>query len=64
MFSVDPVTMVTTPLSYPGNAVLFWGAGSRTAAIKDFQRDNDLEATGEADETTALLLSDVHDSSK
>lgn len=35
-----------------------------TAAIKDFQRDHDLEATGEADEATALLLSDVHDSSQ
>ena len=32
MFSLDPVTMATTPIFYPGDAVLFWGAGSSTAA--------------------------------
>jgi hypothetical protein len=32
MFSLDPATMVTTPIAYPGDAVQFWGAGSSTAA--------------------------------
>ena len=32
MFSLDPATMVTTPISYGGDAVPFWGAGSSTAA--------------------------------
>lgn len=32
MFSVDPVTMVTTPIFYSGDTVAFWGAGSSTAA--------------------------------
>lgn len=34
------------------------------AAIEKFQREHDLEPTGEADETTALLLADIHDASK
>ena len=34
MFSLDPATMATTPINYPGDAVLFWGAGSSTAAPK------------------------------
>jgi hypothetical protein len=32
MFSLDPATMVTTPIYYAGDSVLFWGAGSSTAA--------------------------------
>lgn len=32
MFSLDPTTMVTTPIFYSGDAVQFWGAGSSTAA--------------------------------
>jgi hypothetical protein len=32
MFSLDPVTMVTTPIFYSGDTVAFWGAGSSTAA--------------------------------
>jgi hypothetical protein len=32
MFSLDPVTMKTTPIFYSGDAVGFWGAGSSTAA--------------------------------
>jgi hypothetical protein len=32
MFSLDPTTMVTTPIFYGGDPVPFWGAGSSTAA--------------------------------
>jgi hypothetical protein len=32
MFSLDPATMMTTPIAYKGGAVGFWGAGSSTAA--------------------------------
>jgi hypothetical protein len=32
MFSLDPATMVTSPIFYSGDPVGFWGAGSSTAA--------------------------------
>jgi N-acetylmuramoyl-L-alanine amidase len=51
-------------LGYYGGGVSGTLDAATTAAIKKFQGDHDLEATGVADDTTALLLSDVHDSSQ
>jgi hypothetical protein len=60
---IDGIQARLANLGYYGGPIHGDLDAATTAALERFQRDHDLEATGQADAATAAALSDVHSSS-